>query len=193
MSRVGTGSISLQDRAPIGSRRGRFRSSEIGRRLLRVTREVDRVIAILPKDAPASKLDLSIEAAFESLKAARAAYSRGDLDAHTSSNCDLGDALWIRALHLPCSLPSGSATAMVSNARRGFNPSAKASAASLLKATGCLEVLPRTARTLVDGYDYSSSTSSRADFRSFPAARPACSSLMDLLVAWARAESGATG
>jgi hypothetical protein len=49
--------------------------------LLKVTREVDRVTDILLVEPPASKLDLSVEAADESLEAARRAYSRGDLDA----------------------------------------------------------------------------------------------------------------
>lgn len=49
--------------------------------LLRVTREVDRVTDILLAEPSVSKLDLSVEAAFESLKAGRGAYSRGDLDA----------------------------------------------------------------------------------------------------------------
>jgi hypothetical protein len=49
--------------------------------LLRVTREVDRVTDILLVKPPESKLDLSVAAAFESLKAGRGAYSRGDLDA----------------------------------------------------------------------------------------------------------------
>jgi hypothetical protein len=49
--------------------------------LLRVTRDVDRVTDILVAEPAAAKLDLSVEAAFESLKAGRAAYARGDLDA----------------------------------------------------------------------------------------------------------------
>lgn len=49
--------------------------------LLRVTRDVDRVTDILLAEPLVSKLDLSVEAAFESLKAGRGAYSRGDLDA----------------------------------------------------------------------------------------------------------------
>jgi hypothetical protein len=49
--------------------------------LLRTTREVDRVTDILLAEPELSKLDLTIEVATESLKAARNAYSRGDLDA----------------------------------------------------------------------------------------------------------------
>jgi hypothetical protein len=49
--------------------------------LLRVTREVDRLTDTLLAEPPVSKLDLSVEAAFESLKAGQDAYSRGDLDA----------------------------------------------------------------------------------------------------------------
>jgi len=49
--------------------------------LLRITREVDRVTDILLSESGGSKLDLSIEAASESLKAARSGYSRGDVDA----------------------------------------------------------------------------------------------------------------
>jgi len=49
--------------------------------LLRVTREVDRVTDGLLGDPALPKLDLSVEAAGESLRAAGAAYSRGDLDA----------------------------------------------------------------------------------------------------------------
>ncbi|MGN6275846.1 MAG: hypothetical protein ACTHNP_07950 [Solirubrobacterales bacterium] len=49
--------------------------------LLRVTREVDRVTDALLGDLSPPKLDLSVEAAGESLRAAQAAYSHGDLDA----------------------------------------------------------------------------------------------------------------
>jgi hypothetical protein len=50
--------------------------------LLRITREVDRVTdTLLAEPANAKKLDLSIEAAVESLKAARSAHAHGDLDA----------------------------------------------------------------------------------------------------------------
>jgi hypothetical protein len=50
--------------------------------LLRITREVDRVTEILLEGpATVKKLDLSIEAATGSLKAAQSAFSRGDLDA----------------------------------------------------------------------------------------------------------------
>jgi hypothetical protein len=50
--------------------------------LLRITREVDSVTnALLLESASPKKLDLSIEAAVESLKAARSAYSHADLDA----------------------------------------------------------------------------------------------------------------
>ncbi|HWO82258.1 MAG TPA: hypothetical protein VNM38_00520 [Solirubrobacterales bacterium] len=49
--------------------------------LLRVTREVDRVADALLGEAAPPTLDLSIEAADESLRAAQAAYSHGDLDA----------------------------------------------------------------------------------------------------------------
>lgn len=50
--------------------------------LLRITREVDRVTdALLTEPGNSKKLDLSIEAAVESLKAARSAYGHGDLDA----------------------------------------------------------------------------------------------------------------
>jgi hypothetical protein len=50
--------------------------------LLRITREVDRVTDILLSEpADSKKLDLSIEAAVEALKAARSAYAHGDIDA----------------------------------------------------------------------------------------------------------------
>lgn len=50
--------------------------------LLRITREVDSVTdALLTEPANSKKLDLSIEAAVESLEAARSAYAHGDIDA----------------------------------------------------------------------------------------------------------------
>lgn len=50
--------------------------------LLRITREVDRVTdTLLTEPANLKKLDLSIEAAVESMKAARSAHAHGDLDA----------------------------------------------------------------------------------------------------------------
>ena len=49
--------------------------------LLRITREVDRVTEILLQQTPTTVLDLSVEAASESLQAARGAFARGDIDA----------------------------------------------------------------------------------------------------------------
>jgi hypothetical protein len=51
------------------------------RLLLRVTREVDRATAVLLGQEVPTKLDLSVEAAFASLRSARDGYSRGDLEA----------------------------------------------------------------------------------------------------------------